>query len=94
MNWFRCGPALKTGIVLANVPSERDIFADLLALNTEFDEVQIDIPNTTIAVETDRIVLREIDLGPFRIVARLEQSEPPSALRSNRAGPQPGRQQL
>ena len=53
---------------LANIPSERDIFADLLALSTEFDEVQIDIPNTTIAVETDRIVLREIDLGPFRIV--------------------------
>ena len=52
---------------LANVPSERDIFADLLALNTEFDEVQIDIPNTTVAVETDRIVLRKIDLGPFRI---------------------------
>jgi len=52
---------------LANVPSERDILADLLALNTEFDEVQIDIPNTTVAVETDRLVLREIDLGPFRI---------------------------
>ena len=53
---------------VANVPSERDIFADLLALSTEFDEIQIDIPNTTIAVDTDRIVLREIDLGPFRIV--------------------------
>lgn len=53
---------------LANVPSERDIFADLLALSTEFDEVQIDIPNTTVAVETDRIVLEETDLGPFRII--------------------------
>jgi len=59
---------LDGGHRVANVPTERDIFADLRALNTEFDEVQIDIPNTTIAVETDRIVLRKIDLGPFRIV--------------------------
>ena len=52
----------------ADVASERDIFADLLALNTEFEAVQIDIRETTIAVETDRTVLQGIDLGPFRIV--------------------------
>ena len=59
---------LEDGHGASDVASERDIFADLLALNTEFEAVQIDIRETTIAVEMDRIVLQGIDLGPFRIV--------------------------
>jgi hypothetical protein len=59
---------------LEHVPSatrilnEREIFADLLALDDEFEEVQIDVRKSTVWANTDRIVLRDIDLGPFRIV--------------------------
>jgi hypothetical protein len=37
-------------------------------LSAEFDEVQIDLTNKCVAVETLPIVLQDIDLGPFRVV--------------------------
>jgi hypothetical protein len=45
----------------------REIFRDLVALSDEFEAVTIDVPNQTLSVTTEPIVLEEIGLGPFEI---------------------------
>ncbi len=45
-----------------------DLYRDVLALMSEFPDVHVDRPETTVSVVTDRIVLEAIDLGPFEIV--------------------------
>ena len=49
------------------VCSASDIFRDILALYDEFEEVAIDLNEHTLAVTTDRIVLDDVNLGPFKI---------------------------
>jgi hypothetical protein len=46
-------------------PSE--VYQDILALQQEFDDLEIDLANHELAVTTDTIVLEGIDLGPFQI---------------------------
>jgi len=47
--------------------SIRDIYADLSALQNEFDDVAIDGKEKTLSAVTEPITLREIELGPFEI---------------------------
>ena len=61
------------------LPSEQEIVDDLLALSAEFEEVRIDLENKSVAVETQSIVLQDIDLGSFRVVlewTKLRQYRP------------------
>jgi hypothetical protein len=46
----------------------RDVYHELVALHEEFDEVEIDLRGTEIVVTTDRIVLEDLDFGPFQII--------------------------
>ena len=48
-------------------PTLRAIFGELCALPGEFDEFKVDLARETVSVTTDRIVLEDIDLGPFMI---------------------------
>jgi len=50
---------------ISSTPAE--IYRDIQALQTEFDEVEIDIANQTISVTTDTIEFEGIDLGQFEI---------------------------
>lgn len=45
-----------------------DIYRDVLALMAEFKYVHVDRPETTVSVVTERIILNEIDLGPFEVI--------------------------
>src|SRR5205085_12208461 len=49
------------------------IAADLLALAGEFEAVAIDLKEKTIRVDTEGIVLEDVDLGAFRIVLHWER---------------------
>jgi hypothetical protein len=48
--------------------SIRDILADLIALDSEFDEVSISMERHCISVTTDAVVLEGVDLGRFAII--------------------------
>ena len=50
------------------VTSAQSILADLRALETEFETVDINVPKQTVAVETDAICLEGRELGRFQIV--------------------------
>jgi len=52
------------------VASQRDIFEDLLALEDEFDELEVDLKEQTLSVTTDPIVLEQRHLGRFQIILR------------------------
>ena len=50
-------------------PSPRSLYEEVLALQREFPALRCDLdrPHELLAVETERIVLQGIDLGPFEI---------------------------
>ncbi len=48
--------------------NEQAIADDLRALSAEFDRVRIDLKHRSIAVETEPIVLQDIEFGRFRVV--------------------------
>ena len=48
--------------------TEADIFRDLVALEEEFDEMEIELDESAISVTTGNIVLEGLDLGRFQIV--------------------------
>jgi len=54
-------------------PTLRLLFEELQSVQDEFDEVQIDWPAKILRVRTERIILEEIDLGPFEIRLSLNQ---------------------
>jgi len=51
-----------------NVPSERELYEDILPLEQEFDEVEICLKGKTLSVTTDSIILEGVNLGRFEIV--------------------------
>jgi len=71
--------------------SIRDIFADLMALHDEFDEVAFDREMGTIAVTTAAIELDGVYLGPFEIRLAIEDMtiEPPFDFRVIASDPHP-----
>jgi hypothetical protein len=59
------------------IPSESDIYRDLLGLESEFGEVECDFDHTELCVTTPDVTLEGIHLGPFQIRldwCRLDQS--------------------
>ena len=65
-------------VIQSNPPSLRTIVEELQQLKQEFEDVEIDLKQGLIGVTTDRIVLEEIDLGPFSIelhVGRLAERQ-------------------
>ena len=55
------------------VASASEIFADLMALDDEFEAVTLNLKERSAAVLTAPIVLEDVYLGPFRIVLHWEQ---------------------
>jgi len=55
------------------VPALPQLYAEIASLDDEFERVEIDLRNRQITVTTERIVLAEIDLGPFEIRLRLNR---------------------
>jgi hypothetical protein len=49
-------------------PTFRDLYAELLALEEEFGEVEIDLQGKTLSIVTEPIELEEVELGRFRVV--------------------------
>ena len=49
------------------IPSPHQIHDDLVVLDQEFDGLQVDLKRQTLSVQTEPIVLDEIDLGRFEI---------------------------
>jgi hypothetical protein len=50
------------------IASTKQIYDDLMALNGEFESVDVDMRRCAVTVCTDPIVLEEVYLGPFEIV--------------------------
>jgi hypothetical protein len=55
------------------VISASEIAADLIALQDEFERVELDLKELSVMVLTAPITLEDVDLGPFRIVLPWEQ---------------------
>jgi len=55
------------------VPTLRLLLEELQSVQDEFDQVDIDWPAKILRVRTERIVLEDIDLGPFEIRLSLDQ---------------------
>ena len=49
------------------LPTESDIFREIMAVHDEFSEVEIDLQSGEISITTDPIVLQETHLGPFQV---------------------------
>lgn len=54
-------------------PSLRLLYEELVSLSEEFDHVRLDWPDKTLSVQTARIQLGGIDLGPFEIRLFLQE---------------------
>jgi hypothetical protein len=50
-----------------NLPTESDIFRDIMAVYDEFPEKEVDLQSGEISVTTDPIVLEETYLGPIQV---------------------------
>ena len=64
MEACRCSPPSRASLV----PTAAQVYRDLEALQGEFEFVDIDPNARTVTVRTERIVLDDVDLGPFAIV--------------------------
>jgi hypothetical protein len=76
---------------VATLPTVREILCELSGLADEFETVKVDLPNETLSVTTETIVLEEITLGRFEIQLhwdRIGERHPYDvvALDPNRAG--------
>jgi hypothetical protein len=58
---------------LSSSCSLRSVYEDLLALNTEFEEVDVDLRARKLSVTTGHIELEEVQLGRFQICLRWDQ---------------------
>jgi hypothetical protein len=59
--------ALKSRSTERPASSASDIYRDILALRDEFEELEIELDKHEISVTTDRIVLEDLNFGPFQI---------------------------
>ena len=57
-------------------PTQEAIYAELVALNQEFDEFVIDMEQHTVMVVTEPITLHDVELGKFSIVWNWSQCGP------------------
>ena len=54
------------------IPTQRQLFLDLIALENEFDEVRYDLKHHGLSVVTEAIALEGIELGRFEIELNLD----------------------
>lgn len=52
---------------LQPIASQAEVYRDIMALDQEFEEVEVDLKQGRLSVVTDEIVLDEIELGAFEI---------------------------
>ncbi len=74
------------------VPSLREVYEDLGAIEEEFPAVEFDASNQRLIVETEPIVLQGLYLGPFAIDLRIDQlgrDDPGAAFAVQARDPQP-----
>lgn len=50
-----------------NIPTQAELYAEIVALTTEFEHCEIDLRKGTLSVVTESIVLDNVHLGPFQI---------------------------
>lgn len=61
---LECVPLRQT---VLRIPSQCELYDELLALSNEFDGFEVDLRERKVSVISEPIVLEEIELGPFRI---------------------------
>lgn len=59
--------AMSTRCNVDAIPTQACLYAELIALATEFDRCEVDLRKGTLSVVTECIVLEDLDLGPFQI---------------------------
>jgi hypothetical protein len=80
---------LRTCLIPQSVATLIDLYQDLIALESEFPEVQCDMAAHLLRVTTRPIVLENIDLGPFQICLDLQRSRETQTYRVIALEPQP-----
>ena len=73
--------ALRQQCLQPPLPTQADVFRELLALYREFDEVELDCKTGQVAVTIGPIELEEIDLGRFEIRLDWKESSGPAPYR-------------
>lgn len=64
---------LERQLLTPEPPTLRLLVEELRSLDAEFEHVDLDWPAKVLSVRTERIILEEIDLGPFEIRLSLDQ---------------------
>jgi hypothetical protein len=62
-----------------HLPTESEIFREIMAVHDEFGDVEIDLAEGELAITTDPIVLDDTHLGPFQVrldIGRLAGRQP------------------
>jgi hypothetical protein len=54
-------------VIPKKIPSESEIFEEIMAVHDEFSEVEIDLQSGEICITTEPIVLDDTHLGPFQV---------------------------
>jgi hypothetical protein len=74
---------------LLQIQTASEILSDLVALEAEFDEVELDLQKNTLGITTDPVVLESIDLGRFRILLHWDDLPDPGAYEVQALDPCP-----
>ena len=67
----------------------RDVHRELVALQSEFEDVKLDLKTHTLTVATDEIVLEHVNLGRFEIVLHWDQLDEDDAYEVIALDPHP-----
>ena len=61
------GAALRLQAAIRSAPSSGDIYRDLAALASEYEQVEADFDESEVIATTSHITLQGVDLGPFEV---------------------------
>jgi hypothetical protein len=81
--------ALRDSVAPRSPSSASDIYRDILALEDEFEQVDIELRKHELSLTTDRIVLEDIHLGDFQIRLDWHCLDGPAAYRVVALDPHP-----
>jgi len=81
--------ALQDSVAPRSPSSPSDIYRDILALEDEFEQVEIDLGKHELCVTTDRIILEDLHLGDFEIRLDWHRLDGPFAYRVVALDPHP-----
>lgn len=72
---FRCQAQITAALEIVSmllkveaIPNQALLYAELIALQTEFEDVEVNLQNGTLSAVTESIELDEVPLGRFRII--------------------------